>query len=400
MEKLLTEEKDTITFGTKNIFVFGTRGFGSNYGGWETFTYNLILNYPSSNHRFFFFEPTHDKKQEGIFRDGEVFRICVFVPKKKGIKMMVLDYKSINILFRLVDKYKIKGVIAFFLGPKIGGVIKLRKWQFKKRNISIIENPAGLEWKRTKWNRIIRLYMYFESIDLAKSTDCLVCDSKAIGSYYRKKIGDKKRIEYIPYGSYVEDSVKKINNSKILLKLGLENDGYFLVLCRFVPENNIEMIINGYLNAKTKKKLLIVANIDKEYHFFRKVNHQFSKKIRWENVIFSGSIYNQDDVYALRSGCCAYIHGHSVGGTNPGLLESMSIVDINYLFDCPFTREVGGDCVYYFSNSYEMSVLFDLIVPKQKRYELGQLCKNRMRSLYSWDMVCRKYYSIFESFGD
>ena len=157
------------------------------------------------------------------------------------------------------------------------------------------------------------------------------------------------------------------------------------------------MIIDAYIGAETDKKLVILGNIDKENGYYQKVLGKYSSHPRFKNVVFPGAIYDKSMLLSLRKECYAYIHGHSVGGTNPGLLEAMAVTDLNFLYGCVFNKEVGQDNALYFDNASELAVLLDKSIDVDLIRKLGTGAKKRMREAYRWEDVASAYCDIFHA---
>ena len=202
-------------------------------------------------------------------------------------------------------------------------------------------NPDGLEWKRDKWNWLIKQCFKISEKYSIKYCDSVVCDSKAIKKYIDEKYKKyNKPSKYIAYGSYLDNKkVSEKTKQFIKEKYRTKPNDYYLVVARFVPENNLEFIINEFIKSKTKKKLIILTNVEKNKYYNYLLNKtNFDKDKR---IIIPGPIYDQELLREIRVGSFAYIHGHSAGGTNPSLLEALSTTDINILYDVSYNREVG-----------------------------------------------------------
>ena len=202
-----------------------------------------------------------------------------------------------------------------------------------------------------------------------------------------------KQSEFIAYGSYLKDD-KVSNKTKEYLKdkFCTKVNDYYLVVARFVPENNLELIIKEFIKSKTKKKLIIISNIEhsKYYNILLKTTN-FDKDNR---VFLPGPIYDRELLRELRVGAFAYIHGHSAGGTNPSLLEALSTTNINILFDVAYNKEVGEKAAMYFSKKEGsltkiINGLEKITTKDIKKY--GLLAKERIEKEYTWEIVEGKY---------
>ena len=267
-----------------------------------------------------------------------------------------------------------------------------------KMGINIIMNPDGLEWKRDKWNWLIKQCFKISEKYSIKYSDYVVCDSESIKNYIDEKYKKyNKPSKFIAYGAYLNnDKISEETKLYIKDKFRTKINDYYLVVARFVPENNLELIINEFIKSKTKKKLIILSNVERnKYYNYLLEKTNFAKDKR---IFLPGPIYNQKLLREIRLGAFAYIHGHSAGGTNPSLLEALSTTDINILYDVTYNKEVGNNATLYFSkeegsltkviNNLEKSNIND-----KKKY--GKLAKDRIKNNYTWEIIEKKYKDLF-----
>ena len=388
-----------------NVFIVGLRGYTQNYGGWESFAHGLIDNWTDEKVHFFAFEKVDTLENEGYYRTKNVTCIRICEKSKKSSSMMKYDRNCTNFSLFLQKKYCFKNPILFFLGVRIGPYVWFKKRTIKRNGFMIVENPAGVEWKRTKWNKMVQFYLYVSALMMARSVDCMVCDNEGIVDVYRNmNLGKKPLLTFVPYGvdtEYYEknsqDESTVLAGKEFLKSWGLKENEYFLILGRFVPENNYEMMINAFMKSNTRKKLLIITNYKTELPKFFK---HICKTTNYQNddrIIMAGTLYDKKALCYIRTNAVAYIHGHSVGGTNPGLLEALASTDVNFLYNAPFNKFVGMDCAYYFGNEKELTALIDNVdgINLKNKKELGMFAKKRMKSVYSWQRVVDDYDKVF-----
>ena len=180
-------------------------------------------------------------------------------------------------------------------------------------------------------------------------------------------------------------------------KYDIKDKDYYLIVGRFVPENNYETMIKEFMKTKTKRDLVIICNLEKNkfYDYLKETTHfETDKRIK-----FIGSVYDASALLYFRIHAYAYIHGHSAGGTNPSLLEALSNTDVNILYDVCYNREVGEDTCFYFSkkeNSLKKIIArCEKLTPKEMK-ECGTLAKARIHENYTWDIVVDKYEFVFD----
>lgn len=388
----------------RHVFILGSRGYTKKYGGFETLVKGLVNNRNDNNVKFYIYEIVQNKSEEKVEVVNGITCIRIYINKSSSLTMMLFDMKAMFHANNYVRKNQISNSIIYFLGPRIGPLLLLYRPILKRTGFVILENPAGLEWRRSKWNWVVRQYLKLSAYTMARASDYLVCDSRGILKIYNKIIKSKRPQKlYIAYGSYpaqklLDDMPDKVQ--QYFEELNLKPGGYYLILGRFVPENNYEMMIKGFLKSNTKKQLIIICNVEKNnYYEYLKGRTKFNQDDR---IKFVGSMYDQEILNYVRQYACAYIHGHSVGGTNPGLLEAMSTTDVSLLFDCIFNREVGAEVAYYFKDDDSLAGLIDKCdnISDVVKCELGIKAKERMKSQYSWERIVNQYERLFREISN
>ena len=379
----------------KNVIIIGARGYEKEYGGWETFVTNLINNYDDKNTKFYVPELNHNKKNSNIEIRNGVTCPQIYVPRQGSMTMMTFAFKATLYFMKYIKKEKLENVVMYTLGCRVGPLFTFIHKKLTKMGVKIVINPDGIEWKRAKWNLLIKEYLKFSEKTMIKASDYVVCDSKNIEKYVKSKYN--KPTTFIAYGAYMKD-VKDIDKKTkdFMEKNNIKKRDYYLIVGRFVPENNYELIIKEYMKSTTSKDLVIVSNVEKnKFYEMLKQKTNFDKDSR---IKFVGPVYDQDILTRLRKNAKGYIHGHSAGGTNPSLLEALSITDINILYDACYNKEVGEDAAIYFSN--EEGSLCDKIEKIEKfkakeQNEYGEKAKNRIKSEYTWEIIVNKYKKLF-----
>lgn len=383
----------------KNIIIIGSRGYEKEYGGWETFVTNLINNYNDKSTQFYVPELNHNKSEEGIIIKNDVICPQIYTPKQGFVTMFTFTIKAVLYFKKYIKKNDLKNVVMYVVGCKVGPLFTLIHRSLKKMGVKIVINPDGLEWKRDKWAWWIKQCFKISERTMIKASNYVVCDSKNIEKYVREKYRKyNPSTTFIAYGSYMND-VRGLNKKTkdFMKKYDIKLNNYYLIVGRFVPENNYELIIKEFMKTKTKKDLVIVSNVE-ENKFYRtlleKTHFDKDKRIK-----FVGSVYDQDILRRIRKSAYAYIHGHSAGGTNPSLLEALSITDVNILYNACYNEEVGEDAALYFSNKEKSLVK---VINKVEKFDSKQIkdyskkAKNRIRSEYTWDIIVDKYKNFFE----
>ena len=233
---------------------------------------------------------------------------------------------------------------------------------------------------------------------MVKHADLLVCDSINIEKYIKEDYKQyNPNTTFIAYGADMEKSKLDDNNPKLLEwyeEKGVKSKEYFLVVGRFVPENNYETMITEFMKANTKKDFVLITNVEKnKFYEELKIRTRFDKDSR---IKFVGTVYDQELLKKIRENAYAYFHGHEVGGTNPSLLEALATTDINILLDVGFNREVGMDGAIYFNKrNGNLAELIDRTFTEEQINILSQKAKKRIIKEYTWEKINESYELLF-----
>lgn len=385
----------------KNIFIVGARGYHFPYGGWETFVDNLIDNTKDKTIKYYITNLTHEKKEKKkISYQSNVEIHNIYVPAQGFVTMFTFTIISINHFINYIKKKKMNNVILVVLGCKVGPLFLIWRPILHKLGVKVIINPDGLEWKREKWAWWIKQCFKISERYSIKYSDYCVCDSKAILEYVNKKYKKSKTLStFIAYGAYENTKAYKTKMVKELWeKYQISSKNYYLIVGRFIPENNYETMIKEFMKSKTKKDLVIISNLEKNKFYQQlKENTNFDRDKR---IKFIGSVYEQESLLYFRQHAYAYIHGHSAGGTNPSLLEALANTNVNILYDVSYNKEVGENSCFYFTkeeNNLKKVINKTEKLTEKEQKDYGALAKERIHKEYTWDLVVNKYSKLFEA---
>ena len=382
----------------KHIFILGSRGYNFKYGGWETFVYEFVNNYKDKDTKFYIPYLTFNKEEDfSEVTEKNINSINLYVPQRGFATMFNFTRKSFKYTINYLTNNKLSNVYVIVLGCKMGPFMKGYYKKLKALGAKVLMNPDGLEWKREKWPWWIKQCVKISENYHVKYTDKVICDSKAIKKYIDDKYLISKKTDFIPYGAYLDDSIKDKNKcKKFFSDNNLEENNYYLVVGRFVPENNLELIIREYKKSKSEKPLVIITNysVNKFYNHLVKT----TDFINDERIRLIGSVYDKDIIKYLRLNAYAYIHGHKAGGTNPSLLESLALTKLNIVFNVSYNKEVGEESCFYFDYQNSLSnIIRECDNLKQKEIdEYGKKCKKRIIENYTWDIIVDKYNEVFK----
>ena len=388
---------------TKNIFIIGSNGIPANYGGFETFVENLTAYKIDENIKYHVACLAKDNK-EFEYNNARCFNVNV--PNIGAAKAEYYDLVALEKTIKYIKKNNIQNAIVYVLGTGVGLFIWLYKKRLHKLNAQLFVNPDGLEWTRDKWNSILKKFFKICEKKMAKNADLLICDSVNIENYMKQTYKKyKPNTTFIAYGSNVQteehnekedqqDSNQKLN--KWYEKNKLQENEYYLIVGRFVPENNYETMIKEFMKTSTHKDLVIITNVEKN-KFYSKLQQEtnFEKDKR---IKFVGTVYDTTMLKNIRKNAYAYIHGHEAGGTNPSLLEALSTTNLNLLLDVGFNKEVAKDgAIYWSKKEGSLSSLIKDVekLPAKEIDEYSTKAKRRIEEDYTWQKVVKQYEELF-----
>lgn len=371
------------------VAVIGSRGIPNKYGGFEDFTQRLSVELVERDYEVYVScEGKKNVNCPEIYKGVNLFYFP-FKPSQIGALRMVYeilyDFYSLVWASRNADYIYILGYSAgiFFFIPHLFG---------KK----LIVNPDGLEWKRSKFNSFIKLLLKVNEKLATIWADEIIADSRMIKEYLDNKYNTQAK--FIPYRA-VEFSQSSWDADKLPDKLQekVAKNKYWLIVARLEPENNIHLIMESYLKSKTKKPLIIVGNYSSQEYQKKIENINITnKKLKNKTIIFTGGIYQREILEMLRQNCFAYIHGHSVGGTNPSLLEAMMDKNLIIAHDNQFNREVCQDSALFFQDSQKLSEIMDNFDYNIKEIQkLKNKAYDRVKENYQWINIIEDYLALF-----
>ena len=380
----------------QHVFIVGSKGIPAEYGGFETFVDKLVQN-QSTDEIQYHVARMSDRNDEFEYLGARVFNVNV--PKIGPAKAVVYDLLALRASIKYCKEMYIPRPIFYVLASRIGPFIHQIKKQVEDLGGVLYLNPDGHEWKRSKWSLPIRKYWKISENGMIKWSDLIICDSKCIEKYIQEEY--KKHdphTAFIAYGADTEPSVLADDDEKYvnwLTEKGLSPNEYYLVVGRFVPENNVETIIREFMASDTTKDLAIITTENPKLHAELEEKLHFSADPR---IKFVGTVYDQELLKKIRENAWAYIHGHQVGGTNPSLLEALASTELNLLVGVGFNREVGENAALYWGRKQgslaNVIAKADAMDP-EKRAEYGRRAKKRIRDAYSWRYITDRYEKVF-----
>lgn len=342
----------------QHVFIIGSRGLPAKYGGFETFVEQLVSNQVSSQVKYHVACLSDEKAYEHFEYKG-VDCFTIKAPKFGPARVIAYDMMAINYALKIIRKENIKEPIFYVLGNTIGAFIAPFASKIHKIGGKFYINPDGLEWKRAKWPKPVQAYLKYSEKVMTKYADLVISDNPGIETYIQDAYPWSKT-SYIAYGTDLSPTTLTNQDAKvrnIYKTWNTYEKNYYLILGRFVPENNYETAIREFMSSSTKRDLIIICNHEGNAYFEElRSKTQFDKDSR---VKFVGTVYDQDLLKYIRKEAFAYIHGHEVGGTNPGLLEALAQTDLNLVLGVPFNQSVAQDTARYWKKRRGEPVAFD-----------------------------------------
>ncbi|MDR3712758.1 MAG: DUF1972 domain-containing protein [Puia sp.] len=322
------------------IAIIGTRGIPNHYGGFEQLAEHLSVRLYEKGHAVTVYNSHRHPYRESGWRGVQLIH-CKDPEAKLGTAgQFIYDLNC------LLDARKRKFDVILALG-----YTSFSLWgRLLPRDSVTVINMDGLEWKRTKYSKPVRRFLRYAEGLAIRYCDRYIADSPAIRDYLKEKYGVDS--EYIAYGAELFTGEEE----GLLQAFKVEKGDYCMLMARMEPENNIEMIAEGFRDSHSAKKLLIIGNTGNAFGQYLVKKFGGDKRI-----VFAGAIYDAKKIHALKAFSSLYFHGHSVGGTNPSLLEAMASRALIAAHDNPFNKAILGPDALYFSSHREVSVLVEQI---------------------------------------
>ena len=359
------------------LAILGTRGIPNNYGGFEQCAEVLAAGLQKKGYEVTVYNPSFHSYNKRVF-DGVTIK-KIYSPNKligNSASNFVFDY----LCFKDAVKSDYDIILELGLITSSPSIIFVRH-----RGKIIVTNIDGIEWRRKKWNFIIRfITRNMEKLGI-RSSDYLIADNLGIKDYLKKTYDISAK--YIAYGADILDTP----DSKILNDYNLKAGKFILCVGRIEPENNYEMIFNSYVKAKLNIPLIIIGN------HLTKFGDYLKDKFKNENIYFFGAIYDKKILNNLRYYSKFYVHGHSVGGTNPSLIEAMSASALVLVHRNKFNLSVLTNNELAFSNSDELKeLLLDSKIVSEKKKHISENLKI-IKEKFSWQKIIDDYETFFLS---
>ena len=366
------------------IAFVSTRGIPNNYGGFEQFAEYISVGMAQRGHEVVVYSPKFHPYQESTYKGVRIKHI--YSPESwmgSSVGSFFYDFASLRDALKKED-------FDIIYEAGYTSIIPAYIWfNVKKRKRPIFTtNMDGLENKRSKFSPMVRRFLDWEEKMAVKYSHYLIADNMGIHDYYKEKYG--KESKFLAYGADIHDDFK----AEYLEEFGLKSEEYYILIARLEPENNIVMAIEGYLHSKENgRRPLIVVGKTNTPHGKELVEKYGNER----NVEFVGGIYDFKKLDSVRHFSKAYFHGHSVGGTNPSLLEAMAAGCFIFAHDNIFNRAVLKENAFYYPSADKVTEYLNRIDTIAEGSKIQYTARNIevIRNEYSWESLIDKHEKYF-----
>ncbi|WP_405294415.1 DUF1972 domain-containing protein [Algibacter sp. Ld11] len=355
------------------IAIIGTRGIPNYHGGFEQFAEFFSVFLAEQGHDVFVYNSNTHPYRENLYKGVNIVH-CYDPENKMGAAgQFIYDLNCI------LDSRKQGFDVILQLGYTSSSIWH---WLLPKNSI-IVTNMDGLEWKRSKYSKKVQRFLLYAEKLAIKSSDYLVSDSIGIQEYIKSKY--EKKSKYIAYGA----DVFLTPNKDVLNKYDVKNHEYNMLIARLEPENNIEIILDGVNESSEQTPFLVIGKHDvNKFGTYLKEKYEHNTNIR-----FIGGIYNLEELNNLRYFSNLYFHGHSVGGTNPSLLEAMASNSLIIANDNIFNKSILNEDAYYFNTPKDVSGFIEKL-KKQDNINLLEQNTKKIQNKFSWNLINNEYLKL------
>lgn len=358
------------------IAILGSRGIPARWGGAEVVSEELATRLAARGHevtvycRARYSDPSRPRAYRAVR--------LVYTPYLPGKYLESPTHEVFSALHSLVQPFD----IYYVLCCRTGWCYVLHRLAGKR----VVFNTDGLDWLRRKWGAVARAYLRFSFRMAVRLATRVTSDSRAICDYIKRESGVDSA--YLSWGAHVLPPAA----NGVLETYGLEAGGYFLVVCRIEPENNVDLIVRAFEGLETDKRLVVVGGVNYRSRYLRQLRATGDPR-----VVFTGPVYTPGHVDALLQQAFAYVDGHEVGGTSPGLLRAMGCGACVLVLNRPFNAEVVADAGLLWEKSEAdlREKMRRLLAHPAEARRYGALALERVREHYSWDASAEAHERLF-----
>lgn len=363
------------------IAIIGSRGIPARWGGYEVFSEGVATGLAARGHevtvycRSAYSDPGRPSEYRGVS--------LIYLPCLRGKLLETPSHEFLGALHSLFRPFDIYYVLAC-----------RASWCYLLHRLlgrRLVFHTDGIDWERRKWGFLARSYLKVSYRVAFRIATSLASDSRVMGEYFARKFGAAH--EYLTCG--IETDVP--TRPALLADYNLTPKSYFLVVCRIEPENNVDLIVRAFRSVRTDKRLVVVGGVNYASRYFDQLRATDDSR-----VTFTGPVYEEGHVDTLLRYCFAYIDGHEVGGTSPGLLRAMARGSCVLALSEPFNAEVVGDAgVLWQKSEKDLAPQMERLLADPSLAEgFGRRAERRVQTDYSWDSVVTAHEECFSRVMD
>src|SRR4051794_7757401 len=359
------------------IALVGTRGVPARYGGFETCVEQVGLRLAKAGHEVVVYCRTEAGDAPTERPDTHEGMQLVHLPAMRKKSLETLSHTALSTLHLM--RHRPDAAIVFNAANSVFLPM------FRARRIPVATHVDGLEWKRTKWQGAGRRYYRTAEQLAVRWSDALIADAQGIADYYADEFDAPT--ELIAYGAPILGG-----GSDRLGELGLTSRGFHLVVARFEPENHVDLIVEGYRRSAAKLPLVVVGSAPYADAHTARIH-----ALADDRVTFLGGVWDQDLLDQLYANCATYLHGHSVGGTNPSLLRAIGAGAATIAYNVNFNRDVLGDSGSFFNDAADLAQEIEYAEELPERARARGRRARQVALSYDWDDVASRYEALSET---
>jgi glycosyltransferase involved in cell wall biosynthesis len=364
---------------TLHIAMVGTRGVPARYGGFETAVEEIGSRLAARGHRIrTYCRRAPDTEQAAAPPLTQYLGMeLVTLPATRRRSLETLSHTALSVAHLARHRTD----VAFVFNAANAPLLPV----LRAARIPVATHVDGLEWRRAKWGPAGQRYYRAAETTAVRLSDALIADAQGIADYYRDEYGVDSRL--ITYGA---PDLTGVGHER-LAELDLKPDGYHLVVARFEPENHVDVIVEGYVASDAVRPLVVVGSAPYSHGYTRRISDVAASDPR---VRLLGSVWDQELLDQLYAGALTYLHGHSVGGTNPSLLRAIGGGTATAAYDVAFNHDVLGEAGRYFRTPADVAARVEEAEDDMAGCAgRGKLLAERAAA-YDWDLVTDGYEQL------
>ena len=356
--------------------MIGTRGVPAHYGGFETAIEEIGRRLVDRGHEVV----VYCRGAEAPRLDRYLGMELIHLPAARRKSLETLSHTLLSLAHLLRQRSKPDSAIVF--NAANAPFLPL----LRLRHVPVAVHVDGLEWRRSKWQGVGQSYYRAVEALSVRWADALIADALGIADYYDEQFG--ARTELLTYGAPIQDKPLSTRVGEV----GLRPGGYHVVVARFEPENHVVEIVRGFTSSQARLPLVVVGSAPYANAYTQAVAQAAESDPR---VRLLGGVWDSELLDQLYANALTYIHGHSVGGTNPSLLRAMGAGTAVLAYDVSFNREVLGGRGHYFKEATDLTPLIEAAEADPSEFQQqGDELRERARTQYQWDDIASGYEAL------